>query len=167
MASTLDGEAHVDRGPEHQPTWSSNVPDVRRTFTVQQPTDKVVTYLKDFANTEQWDPGTVTTTRVGNGPIEVGTRWHNVSEFRGRKTELDYRLSLAQARRLTFVGENKTATSTDDLRFREVDGGTEIAYHAHFKFHGLAKLATPFLKGALEKLGDQTEAQMRETINGL
>ncbi len=141
--------------------------DVQRTFTVNQPTDKVVAYLKDFANTEHWDPGTVSTTRVGSGPIEVGAQWHNVSEFRGRKTELEYRLTRAEPQRLTFVGKNKTATSTDDLRFREVDGSTEISYHAHFDFHGLAKLATPFLKGALEKLGDQTERQMRETINSL
>ncbi|MBA3338206.1 MAG: SRPBCC family protein [Geodermatophilaceae bacterium] len=141
--------------------------DVRRTFTVQQPTDKVVNYLRDFANTEQWDPGTVTTTRVDDGPIEFGTRWKNVSEFRGRKTELEYRLTRAEARRLTFVGENKTVTSTDDLNFGEVDGGTQIEYHAHFEFHGLAKLATPLLQAPLEKLGDQTEQQMRETINGL
>jgi len=143
------------------------VPDVRRTFTVQQPTDKVVAYLKDFTNTEQWDPGTITTKRVDNGPLEVGAHWHNVSEFRGRQTELEYRLTLAESRRLTFVGENKTATSTDDLRFREVEGGTEVAYHAHFEFHGLAKLASPFLKGPLEKLGDDTEKQMRDTINAL
>ena len=141
--------------------------DVRRTITVQQPADKVVAYLKDFSNSEQWDPGTITTKRVGNGPVEVGSAWKNVSEFRGRKTELEYRLTRAESRRLTFVGENKTATSTDDLTFRDIEGGTEIEYHAHFEFHGLAKLATPFLKGPLEKLGDDTEQQMRKTINAL
>ncbi len=141
--------------------------DVQRTFTVNQPADKVVSYLRDFANTERWDPGTVTTKRVGGGAIGVGTQWHNVSEFRGRQTELEYELTRDEPRRLTFVGKNKTATSTDDLRFREVDGGTEISYHAHFDFHGLAKLATPFLKGPLEKLGDETEQQMRETVNAL
>lgn len=141
--------------------------DVTRTFVVTKPIDEVVTYLKDFANSEQWDPGTVTTTRVGDDPIDVGSTWHNVSEFRGRTTELTYRLTRADAGRLTFVGENKTVTSTDDLHFREVEGGTEISYQAHFDFHGLARLAEPFLKGALDKLGDKTEAQMRETINAL
>lgn len=141
--------------------------DVRRTFTVNQPMDKVVAYLQDFANSEQWDPGTVTTKRVGQGPIEVGTRWKNVSEFRGRETELEYRLTRTEPDHLTFVGENKTVTSTDDLSFRAVGAGTEIGYHANFDFHGLASLAVPFLKSALEKLGDQTEAQMRQTINAL
>lgn len=134
---------------------------------VTKPLAQVVSYLRDFANTEHWDPGTITTTRVGSGPVEVGARWHNVSEFRGRRTELDYRLTRAEVDRLTFTGENKTATSTDDLRFRAVEGGTEISYRAHFVFHGLARLAEPFLKGALEKLGDKTEQQMRETINAL
>lgn len=141
--------------------------DVTRTFVVNQPIEKVVSYLRDFANTERWDPGTITTTRIGDGPIEVGTRWHNVSEFRGRRTELDYSLTRDEPTRLTFVGENKTATSTDDLHFREVDGGTEISYQAHFAFHGLARLAEPFLKGPLNKLGDKVEQQMRETVNSI
>lgn len=139
--------------------------DVTRTFVVTKPLDEVVSYLRDFANTEQWDAGTVSTTRVGDGPIEVGARWRNISEFRGRKTELEYRLTRDEARRLTFVGKNKTVTATDDLHLREVDGGTEISYQAHFDFHGLARLAEPFLKGALGTLGDKTEAQLRETIN--
>jgi len=57
--------------------------------------------------------------------------------------------------------------SPDPATQRGHVGGTEIGYHAHFEFHGLAKLATPFLKAPLEKLGDDTEKQMRETINAL
>lgn len=139
--------------------------EVQRTFIVSQPLDKVASYLKDFANTEEWDPGTVSTTRIGTGPVEVGAKWHNVSKFRGRETELEYVLKRAEAARLTFEGNNKTVTATDDLTFRESDGGTEINYHATFDFHGLARLAEPFIKGALQKLGDDTQQQMQRTIN--
>lgn len=141
--------------------------DVRRTFTVNQPRDKVVNYLRDFANAEHWDPGTVTCSQVGAGPVGVGTHWHNVSKFRGRTTELDYELVRSESDRLTFVGKNKSATSTDDLTFREVDRGTEIGYHAHFDFHGLAKLVVPFVKGAIEDLGDPTVQQMTKVLNAL
>ncbi|MEJ7770822.1 MAG: SRPBCC family protein [Geodermatophilaceae bacterium] len=141
--------------------------DVRRTFTVDQPMDKVVGYLRDFANAQHWDPGTLTCTQVGNGPVAVGTHWHNVSKFRGRTTELDYELVRSQADRLTFVGKNKSATSTDDLSFRDIKGRTEIGYHAHFEFHGLAKLAVPFIKGTIEELGDPTVEQMKRALNTL
>lgn len=141
--------------------------DVRRSFIVNQPMDQVVGYLRDFANAERWDPGTVTCTQVGDGPVGVGTHWHNVSEFRGRRTNLDYELVRDEPDRLTFVGKNKTATSTDELTFAEVEGGTEVGYHAHFDFHGLAKLAVPFIKGAIEDLGDPTVRQMTKVLNAL
>jgi carbon monoxide dehydrogenase subunit G len=143
------------------------VVNVERTFTVGRPVEVVVEYLKDFANAEQWDPGTVTCTRIGGGPVEVGSRWHNVSEFKGKETELDYRLERLEPNRLTFVGENKTATSTDDLTLAPAGSGTEITYHAHIVFHGLAKVADPFLKSEFEMLGDAVVLSMTEAIEGL
>jgi carbon monoxide dehydrogenase subunit G len=143
------------------------VVDVERTFTVAKPIGTVVDYLKDFAKAEAWDPGTVSCTPLGEGPVAVGSRWHNVSKFKGRETELTYRLTRLEPQRLTFVGENKTATSTDDLTFTTVDGGTSITYHANIVFHGLAKLADPLLKHEFEKLGDSTVKSMTGTLNSL
>jgi carbon monoxide dehydrogenase subunit G len=141
--------------------------NVERPFTVDRPVEAVVEYLKDFANAERWDPGTVTCTRTGGGPVQVGSRWHNVSKFKGEETELDYRLERLEANRLTFVGENKTATSTDDLTLRPAGSGTEITYHAHIVFHGLAKVADPFLKSEFEKLGDEVVVSMTEAVESL
>jgi len=143
------------------------VVNVERTFTVGRPVDVVVEYLKDFANAEQWDPGTVTCVRTDSGPVAVGSTWHNVSEFKGKETELDYRLERLEPNRLTFVGENKTATSTDDLTLTPAGTGTEVTYHAHIVFHGLAKVADPFLKSEFEMLGDAVVLSMTEAIEGL
>ena len=90
--------------------------DVSRTLTVRAPLASVVEYLKDFAHAESWDPGTVSCVQTTPGPVGVGTEWRNVSEFRGKETTLTYRLEKLEPQRLVFVGENKTATSTDDLR---------------------------------------------------
>jgi carbon monoxide dehydrogenase subunit G len=143
------------------------VVNVERTFTVGRPVEVVAEYLKDFANAEQWDPGTVTCTRTDDGPVRVGSTWHNVSEFKGKETELDYRLERLEPNRLTFVGKNKTATSTDDLTLAPAGSGTEITYHAHIVFHGLAKVADPFLKSEFEMLGDAVVLAMTEAVEGL
>jgi carbon monoxide dehydrogenase subunit G len=140
---------------------------VLRTFTVHKPVPVVVDYLKDFAHTEQWDPGTKTCTRSDEGPIAVGARWHNVSEFRGRETELDYRLDRLDADHLVFTGNNKTATSTDDLTFSDSGDGTQVTYRATIAFHGLARLADPFLKSGFETLADETVKTMSDTLNEL
>src|ERR1700754_435726 len=105
--------------------------DVSRTLTVRAARPDVVNYLKDFANAESWDPGTVSCTQVTDGPVGVGTEWRNVSEFRGRETTLTYRLERLADDELVFVGRNKTATSTDTLSFTTLDsGGTSIPYPA-------------------------------------
>lgn len=138
---------------------------VERTFVVTRPATEVFDYLSDFTNTEHWDPGTVSTTRVDSGPIGVGATFHNVSKFRGRTTELDYELTdYEPSNRLVFTGNNKTVTSRDKLHFTATGDDTSITYRAEFEFHGLAKLAAPLLKPGLEKLADETIAQMKSTI---
>jgi carbon monoxide dehydrogenase subunit G len=140
---------------------------VRRTFTVHKPLETVVDYLKDFGHAEAWDPGTKSCVRQGEGAIDVGARWHNVSEFRGRDTELEYRLDQVEPRRLVFVGTNKTATSTDDLSFEPVGDDTAVTYHATIEFNGVVKLAGPFLRSEFEKLGDQVAVSMPQVIDAL
>lgn len=136
--------------------------DVERTFTVASTPEGVVEYLRDFSRTEQWDPGTVSCTRLGEGPVEVGSRWRNVSTFLGRKTELVYELTRDDPNGLQFVGCNDTATATDDISITAgaAPGTTRIAYHAHLEFNGLARLGAPVAKLALEKLGTDTEKSL-------
>ena len=142
--------------------------NVERTFTVRAPLAKVVDYLADFGNAEAWDPGTKSCTRTGSGPVAVGAQWHNVSEFRGRETELEYTLTEREADKLVFVGTNKTAaTSTDHMSFAPEQGATSITYRADVELHGLAKLADPFLKRGFEKLADETVAKMTSVLERL
>lgn len=90
-----------------------------------------------------------------------------MSEFRGRQTELDYEMVHDEPDRVTFIGRNKTATSIDDLRFAADGEGTRITYQATIEFHGLAKLATPFMQRVFEKLGDEVVGQMTKTLESL
>ncbi len=139
-----------------------------RRFTVQASLLAVHTFLADFSTTEQWDPGTQTCVRTDDGPLQVGSTWHNVSLFRGRQTELDYRLETMDPGQLRFVGANKTASTIDDLRLSEAGNGrTEIAYTGTIAFHGLVRFAEPFLRRSFDKLADQTVDQMTGAINDL
>ena len=140
---------------------------VTRTFTVSTPIEKVVEYLSDFANAEQWDPGTKSCKRVDTGAVHEGSSWKNVSEFRGKETTLDYRLLTMQPTRLVFEGRNKQATSTDDINFSPAGGGTSITYHANIAFNGVLKLVGWAVKGEFNKLGDQTAEQMTRVLNAL
>lgn len=131
---------------------------VERSFVVRLPLPELVTWLEDFARTEEWDPGTVSCVRLDDGPVREGARWRNTSRFRGRTTELEYRLVVREPARLVFVGENSTVTAVDDLRFDPEGDGTRLTYQASLKFKGLAKLAAPLLRPEFERLADEVSA---------
>ncbi|GAA4557673.1 SRPBCC family protein [Pseudonocardia xishanensis] len=140
---------------------------VQRVVRTRTPLESVVSYLADFSHAEQWDPGTKSCERLDSGPLGEGSTWRNVSVFRGNETELTYTLVTRTADRLVFRGENRTVTSTDDLQFTAVGGGTEITYAANLDFHGVAKLAAPFLKAEFERLGDEVERTLPAVLDGL
>ncbi|MCL8024156.1 SRPBCC family protein [Nocardioides bruguierae] len=138
---------------------------VERTFTVQRPVEGVSSYLADFRSTNDWDPGTVETTRT-SGDGGVGTTYANTSEFMGRTTELTYTAQVVETSRLRFEGRNKTATTHDDLTLTPTGtGGTRIRYRADFDFGRLLNLVAPLVLGRkLDALADETVEQMTRVL---
>ena len=140
---------------------------ITRTITVDAtPPSAVYAYLKDFTSSEQWDPGTVETTLV-EGDGGVGSRYDNRSVFRGKETELTYvTMDLLEDRLVVRRAETATvsAQATTSLSPAADGAGRVLVYEADFTFKGLARLATPFLRGQLTKLGDDAEEALNREL---
>jgi carbon monoxide dehydrogenase subunit G len=127
--------------------------------------EEAFAYLSDFTNAAEWDPGTVQSERLGEGPLGEGAEFRLVAAFLGRKTTLTYRITEYQApRAVTFRGENSTVVSLDRITFEPSDGGTRITYSADLTLKGALKFADPLLALAFKRVGDQALAGLRETI---
>lgn len=139
--------------------------EIVRTLTVARPPAEVFAYLHDFTTTEEWDPGTLRTTRE-SGDGGVGTRYHNVSRFLGRETELTYVVEQVEPPRLFRLrGENATVVAHDTMTLTPTgSGGTEVTYRAEFAFKGAARLVAPLLAPAFRRLGDEAEVGLREAL---
>jgi uncharacterized protein YndB with AHSA1/START domain len=142
--------------------------EIVRTVTVDRPVERVFDFLSDFTTTNEWDPGTVRTT-LQSGDGGVGTRYHNVSEFMGRETELIYVvLEVSPTEVFRLRGENKTVVAHDTMSFAPTaTGGTTVTYRAQFDLKGLAKLSAPFLAPAFKRLGDEAEDGLRAALERL
>ena len=140
---------------------------VERTFSVPRPVETVFDYLSDFTTTNEWDPGTIETTRT-SGDGGVGTTYANTSEFNGRRTELAYETRVHERPgRVHFRGKNKTVTTVDALSFVPATDGssTQITYRADFRFAFPINLVAPlFLRGKLDKLADETGEQIEKSL---
>jgi uncharacterized protein YndB with AHSA1/START domain len=136
-----------------------------RTVTVDRPVAEVFAYLSDFTTTEEWDPGTVSTTLHG-GDGGVGTTYHNVSRFLGRETSLTYEVVASTPPSLLRLrGENETVVAHDTMSVTPTaSGGTELTYRAVFEFKGMARLVAPLAAPAFKRLGDKAEEGLRAAL---
>lgn len=145
------------------------MPTIERTVETDAPPDKVWAYLSDFSNTTKWDPGTVHTDRT-SGDGGVGTTYHNLSEFNGRKTELTYTVvEHHPPGKIVLRGENDQLTALDTMTFSPRGAGTTVHYRAELTFKGLLGLigplfSLPLLDKPFRTLGDEAEKGMRETL---
>lgn len=137
---------------------------IQRTVETNAAPATVFAYLSDFTNTTEWDPGTITTERV-EGDGGVGTVYHNVSEFNGKKTELKYVVTdLDPERRFALHGENKTVNADDTMEFVASQSGTRVTYTADIRLKGVLKVVEPFLGKAFKKLGDEAEDGLNQAL---
>lgn len=143
--------------------------DVTRRFIAEVPIEKAAAFLRDFANAPAWDPGTESCTQTSDGPIAVGTQWHNISRLFGITTELTYTLVTDEPTHVVLEGKNKTASSTDEITLTaRGPNSTEIDYHSNVEFNGAAKIASPFLKAGFEaKVAPATVKKMTEALEAL
>lgn len=137
----------------------------KATVDTSRPPAQAFSYLSDFTTAAEWDPGTVQSQRLGEGPIGEGTEFRLVAAFLGRKTALTYRIVEYQPpHAVTFRGENSTVVSLDRITFEASDGGTRIVYDAALTLKGPLKLADPLLALAFNRVGDRAVAGLRESI---
>lgn len=136
---------------------------VERTITVDQSPEAVWRFLADFTTTEEWDPPTVSTERTG-GDGGVGTTYHNVAKYRGRRTEVDYIVTeYVEGRRLALHGAALGLDVRDTLVVEPTAaGGSQVTYAATFDPHD-PDVELP----SMAYLGDFVAASLQDSLEHL
>jgi carbon monoxide dehydrogenase subunit G len=138
---------------------------LHRTITVPGTPEEVFAYIADFANAAEWDPGIVSSVRVGDGPVGVGSGFQLVARFAGRNLATSYELTeYDEPNCVVFVGGTSNFTSTDTITVTQAVDGVQIGYGAVFELHGLLRFAEPLLKGRFEKLADDAVAGLKRVL---
>ena len=138
--------------------------NIQRTVETPATPAAVFAYLSDFTTTTEWDPGTVSTSRV-SGDGDVGTEYHNVSKFMGRETELTYEVVTHEPDAVFALrGENSSVVAHDKMEIEPNGTGSRVTYTADFAFSGVAKVVAPLLAPALKKLGDEAGEGLQQAL---
>lgn len=136
---------------------------MQREVTTDAPPDAVFGYLSDFTTTEQWEPGTVRTTRI-SGDGGVGTRYANTSRFAGRTSDLEYEvIGVTPGRSIQLRGQNDSLVAHDTITVTPHEDGSKVTYRIEFAFQGWLRWGEPLLRIPVNNLMDEgVESLQRE-----
>jgi len=124
---------------------------LHETRVIEREVDEVFAFTSDFANAEKWDPGVESSSQVGSGPPQVGTRYELVVRFGSKRIPMTYVITaLEPDSRLVLEGEGEVVSAVDDILFHPTSEGTVVEYTAHLSFDNWIRfvepLMTPFLR---------------------
>ena len=123
-------------------------------------------FIADFANAMHWDPGTVTSERIDDGPVELGARYRLGVRLGGRVAPMEYRIAAFEPpHRVVLVGEGSGVSAVDEIRFEPAGTGTSIDYTADIRLGGVLRLIEPFLGRAFAKLGRDALTGMQRALD--
>ena len=139
---------------------------IEETRDINRPLDEVFAYVADFSTVSEWDPGIVTSSRIDEGELGVGSSFDVTSVFMGRELDLVYEITQFEPGSLVVL-ETRAARfdGIDTIEFSAVDETTtRVRYQAQFVFRGVMKLIVPLLGGTFTKLGKKAMDGMKATL---
>lgn len=123
-------------------------------------------FIADFANSQVWDPGTVSSKRIGGTSVGAGTSYALTVKVGSGTAPMIYTIDAYEpATRVVLRGEGKTVSARDEIRFEPTaNGGTRVEYTADIELKGWMRVLTPFLGGAFRKLGSDAKSGMTSAL---
>lgn len=123
--------------------------------------------LGEFANIQDWDPGVTSSRKTSDQPTGVGTVYALDLLYRGRKMEMEYRVTEFDVdRRLVVEGSGGMVEAVDTIEFEPTPDGTKVTYIAELSLTGIARLVEPLMKSRFAEVvragGDGLRGWLKE-----
>jgi carbon monoxide dehydrogenase subunit G len=135
--------------------------------TVERDLSEVFAYTSDFSNIENWDPGVVRSTKVGQGRVGLGTRFDLDVKFGPRTVPMTYEVAVYEPpERVVLVGEGDTVGAVDEIRFSSENGRTIIDYTADIEFRNFIRFLTLVMGPTMRKVGERALDGLVTALDG-
>ncbi len=124
----------------------------------------VYSYLADFSNIVDWDPGVLDASLVSGESAQADAVYRVLVPFGPRRIWLDYHVLSAKppteksAGSISLRAENRDFVSLDLITVRPAASGSEVTYDAELQLAGVRRLFDPLLRLAFQVIGRRAES---------
>jgi carbon monoxide dehydrogenase subunit G len=130
------------------------------------PIEEAFSYLADFANSQEWDPGVAHARRIGEGPVGVGARYELGVRKGNDVAPMEYRITTYEPpHRVVLVGSGSGVEATDEIRFERQGDETVVDYTADINLTGLLRLVQPFIGGTFRTIAENAADGISRTLD--
>jgi uncharacterized protein YndB with AHSA1/START domain len=134
--------------------------------TIKRPVEEVFAIISDASQDARWISSVNETTKTSDGPIGVGTTWHSVGKFLGRRIEMDITYTEFEPNRdLTFDMTGPFA-ATMTFTFEPAAGGTRVVQVVDGEPGGFFKLVGPLFASAAKRQFQNDLDNLRDLMEG-
>ena len=138
---------------------------VERTLIINQPVEKVFTYVTNPRNNPKWQPDILDSRVSPDEPTHVGTRVTDVRNLLGRKLELTTEVTEFEPNKLMRV---KSTSGPIPFRgyitFEPIDGGTRVDFLAEAEPTGFFKMAERMFSSTWRKGVEDSLNKLKEVL---
>jgi hypothetical protein len=112
-------------------------------------------YVANLETIEEWDPGVVSSRKLTEGPLAVGSTYEIVVQYGGAPQAMTYTVTeVSRPSLVVLEGNGARAFAVDRISFVESDTGTAIDYEADIRLKGVFRAAEPFLGKLFARVGE-------------
>ncbi len=133
-------------------------------FRVARPPAEAWTVLADLERAPEWVPDLIEVTKLTPGEVGVGTRYHEIVEMSGNRTEAELEVTTFDPpRTFAHAGQGGPASFSATFTLEPDEGGTKVTHAYTCQMKGMMKFMEPILRGWITK----NSANASEALAGL
>jgi ligand-binding SRPBCC domain-containing protein len=132
---------------------------------INRPVEEVFSFLSNFANNSQWEPGILESKQVSPAPMGAGTQLMDVRKVMGRKVETTYEVTAYEPnKRFAIKSTSGPVRVKASYSFEPVDGGTRVTDAAEFETSGFFRLLQPIFALTVKKQMKANFAKIKQVL---
>jgi hypothetical protein len=146
------------------------MPDIQDSVVIHKPVEEVFSYASNLDNSKEIMENVVEIERLTEGPLQVGSKFKETREIRGRKAS-----SIIEFTEFLPNERYAVKSETNGLKVvyhydfkRTVEGGTKVVFQGDIHTSGfMMKLTKPIIRKILKKEDGGHLNQLKRLLEGM